>query len=118
MTFTSKVNHLRIKSMRRLTSVKIFFLVKSSLKLFTHNLNTLRFNYHYFPLKVAIRVPVLISSNVVLSNLKGKVLLEEPSYYGKIKIGYGDVGIFDKKLSRSIWQVSGIVKFKGSAIIG
>lgn len=96
----------------------MFILFKTFLKLFTHNLNTLRFNYHYFPLKVAIRVPVLISSNVVLSNLSGKVFIEEPIYRGKIKIGYGDVGIFDKKLSRSIWQVSGIVKFNGTAIIG
>ena len=35
-----------------------------------------------------------------------------------ISIGYGEVGIFDMKRSRSIWQVYGEVVFKGKANIG
>ena len=35
-----------------------------------------------------------------------------------IKIGFGSVGIFDKTNSRTIWQVSGRVVFKGRANIG
>lgn len=104
--------------MKRLTFTRIIFLFKHFQKLITSNLNTLRFNYHYFPLKVALRLPVVISSNVVLSSLRGKVVLVGRVYYGKVKIGYGDVGIFDKKLSRSILQISGSIKFEGNASIG
>ena len=37
---------------------------------------------------------------------------------GAIKIGFGDVGIFDQIKSRTIWQVSGNVEFRGKANIG
>lgn len=35
-----------------------------------------------------------------------------------IRIGFGDVGHYDRKRSRSIWQVSGTVSFGGKASIG
>ncbi len=37
---------------------------------------------------------------------------------GLIQFGYGNVGIFDNKKSRSIWEVSGTVIFKGRCNIG
>jgi len=50
--------------------------------------------------------------------MSGKLVLSEPLYYGKIKIGFGQVGIFDQRLSRSVWEVKGIVECRGSADIG
>ncbi len=35
-----------------------------------------------------------------------------------VRIGFGDVGHYDRKRSRSIWQVSGEVHFAGKAFIG
>lgn len=35
-----------------------------------------------------------------------------------VKIGFGDVGHYDRKRSRTIWQVSGAVTFGGKASIG
>jgi acetyltransferase-like isoleucine patch superfamily enzyme len=48
----------------------------------------------------------------------GNIIFDCPIKTGMINIGYGEVGIFDKKVSRSIWQVSGTVIFKGKVHIG
>lgn len=78
---------------------------------------TILFNFHYFPLKEAIHLPVLISHRTWLKKLRGEVKLEQ-FYFGMVKIGFGDVGVFDQKRSRSIWEVTGLVLFKGMARIG
>ncbi|MEG2599473.1 MAG: acyltransferase [Muribaculaceae bacterium] len=52
-----------------------------------------------------------------MSKLKGEVILDTIRT-GIVKIGFGDVGIFDKSHSRTIWQVSGKVVFNGKANIG
>ncbi len=79
---------------------------------------TLRFNFHYFPFKTAIRCPVMVSRRVYLRSLKGKVLLPDNAETASVRIGFGDVGHYDRRRSRTIWQVSGTVDFKGRASIG
>lgn len=79
---------------------------------------TLRFNLHYFPLKTALKLPVIVSHRTCLRELHGKVVLPEKVEMAMIKIGFGDVGHYDRKRSRSIWQVSGTVTFGGKASIG
>ena len=79
---------------------------------------TLRFNLHYFPLKTALKLPVIVSHRTYLRELHGKVTLPEKVERAMIKIGFGDVGHYDRKRSRSIWQVSGTVGFGGKASIG
>lgn len=79
---------------------------------------SLYFNIKYFPLKIALRLPILISNNVFLDNMGGKIILPKKRSLGMIKIGFKSVGIFDYKKSRSIWSVSGVVVFKGKANIG
>lgn len=80
---------------------------------------TLLFNFYYFSFWEACKLPVFVSHHVYLSKLSGSVVLESP-VRGGIKIGYGDVGIFDRKRSRTIWRLSdqGEVHFKGKAHIG
>lgn len=78
---------------------------------------TLLFNFRYFPLTRAIRLPVLVSHRVWLMELGGTVALAD-FRTGAVKIGYGEVGIFDQHRSRAIWQVSGRVEFRGAADIG
>ena len=79
---------------------------------------TLRFNLHYFPLKTVLKLPVVVSHRTYLRELHGKVDLPEKVETAMIKIGFGDVGHYDRKRSRSIWQVSGTVSFGGKASIG
>ena len=79
---------------------------------------TLRFNLHYFPLKTALKLPVVVSHRTYLRELRGKVELPEKVERAMVKIGFGDVGHYDRKRSRSIWQVSGTVSFGGKASIG
>ena len=79
---------------------------------------TLRFNFHYFPLKTALKLPVVVSHRTYLRELHGKVELPEKVERAMIKIGFGDVGHYDRKRSRGIWQVSGMVSFAGKASIG
>ena len=79
---------------------------------------TLRFNLHYFPLKTALKLPVVVSHRTYLRELHGKVELPEKVETAMIKIGFGDVGHYDRKRSRGIWQVSGTVTFGGKASIG
>ena len=79
---------------------------------------TLRFNFHYFPLMSALKLPVAVSHRTFLRELHGKVELPEKIDTAMVKIGFGDVGHYDRKRSRSIWQVSGTVSFAGKASIG
>lgn len=82
------------------------------------NFKTIYFNFSYLPFKDAIRFPFLIASKVYLKNLKGKVVLQGPVRFGMVKIGLGDIGIFDHLRARGVWDVSGEVVFNGSANIG
>jgi len=82
------------------------------------NFKTIYFNFKYLPFIQAIRMPIMVSKRVYLLHTGGQIKLDCPIQSGMIQIGYGDVGIFDKKVSRSIWQVSGTIIFKGSAHIG
>ena len=79
------------------------------------------FNLKYFALKDAIRLPVLVSHQVWLKRAEGTVVLDVPSEQlkpGLVKIGFGDVGIFDRRYSRTVWDVSGKVVFRGRTLIG
>ena len=78
---------------------------------------TIYFNLKYFPLAQAIKLPVFISHRVWLKQCQGKVTLGSYAT-ASVKIGYGGVSVFDENRSRSIWNVSGEVEFKGTANIG
>ncbi|MCX6204963.1 MAG: acyltransferase [Bacteroidetes bacterium] len=82
------------------------------------NLKTIYFNFKYLPWQQAIRFPFWISSNTYLRKTKGTITINAPLSNGMISIGYGDIGIFDNKKSRSIWDVAGKVVFEGAAEIG
>ncbi|WP_298397547.1 acyltransferase [Flavobacterium sp.] len=76
------------------------------------------FNFKYLPFNQAIKFPFFISKNVYFRSLKGKITIDSPISSGMIKIGFGDVGIFDDRRSRSILDINGSLIFKGSANIG
>ena len=82
------------------------------------NLKTIYFNFKYLPFRQALKFPVLISNNVFLLATNGRLHFSCPIRYGLVQIGYGNVGIFDKKKSRAIWEVYGDVTFSGNTILG
>lgn len=82
------------------------------------NLKSIYFNFKYLSFKKAIKLPILISKKVYLRKTGGEIKIDSPIKTGMIQIGYGNIGIFDKKKSRSIWQVSGRIVFKGKAHFG
>jgi acetyltransferase-like isoleucine patch superfamily enzyme len=82
------------------------------------NIKTIYFNFHYFKISEAILFPVFISKNIRLNKLDGKVILQCPIRTGLIRIGFGDVGIFDKKKSKGILQIKGQFILNGETFIG
>ena len=102
---------LHHKSVTAMTAFDFFNIIRSIPK-------TLRFNFHYFPFKTALKLPVVVSHRTYLRELHGKVELPEKVQTAMVKIGFGDVGHYDRKRSRGIWQVSGRVSFGGKASIG
>jgi len=78
---------------------------------------TLYFNFKYLRFTEAIKLPILVSHRLYLSEMGGNIRLDKPAKFGMIRIGFGNVGIFDQQ-RRSIWLVSGVVIFKGNANIG
>ena len=82
------------------------------------NIKTIYFNFHYFDFKQAIKFPIFISNHTNLLITKGTVEIKGRISPGMILFGYRNIGIFDKKYSRSIWEVKGKVIFNGIANIG
>lgn len=82
------------------------------------NFNTLYFNFRYLPWKQAFRLPVLVSGKTKLRKLSGNIIFECPIKTGLVQIGFGNIGLFDRDVSRTVWEVYGTVIFRGKAHIG
>lgn len=82
----------------------------------TNWLKTIRFNFYYFPIKKAVKFPVLVSYHTVLRSLRGGVKIEGKASPGMLLLGYQRVGFLDVRYNRTIWEVSGCVVLKGKCI--
>lgn len=79
---------------------------------------TIFFNFHYFPLKVAVRMPFFIYKRSVLYKMKGKIIIDAPIRPCMVKFGCHGLGTQDLLYSRSMWEVMGTLIIKGNADIG
>jgi len=79
---------------------------------------TIWFNLKMFPIKKALTLPVFIGRHTKFVALKGKIEIKAALNTGMIKIGFGSVGIIDKKYTRTLIELNGLVNFKGKAFIG
>ena len=62
------------------------------------NTKTIYFNLKYLRFKQAILFLIFISKNVYFKKTHGEIKIESNKIYsGMIRIGYGNIGIFDKK---------------------
>ncbi|MEZ5071843.1 MAG: acyltransferase [Bacteroidales bacterium] len=90
--------------------------------LFTERLSffkTLVFNLNYFPLRQALRFPVIVHRNVSLLKMKGRVVVnlseEDP---GRVRLGRRRYG-FQGRSHRTVWEVKGgTVEFGNDVVLG
>ena len=75
---------------------------------------TIWFNFKYFPIKDAVRLPVFLCRPVILG--KGKYILPEKIYTGMIRLGFPMVSIYREK--GVVLENNGVVIFKGSTKMG
>ena len=87
-------------------------------ELYHSNLRSLYFNFKYLPFRKAIILPFRVSHRFSLVVVKGSVRIDSDLSPGMIHLGYGHVGIFNKKRQRSMWSVWGKVIFKGNCYLG
>lgn len=82
----------------------------------TNWLKTIRVNFHYFPIKQAVKLPILVARRVVLQQLRGRVKVEGPVTTGMLLFGYKGVGFIDAFYERTLWDVTGVVTIKGKRL--
>lgn len=82
------------------------------------NLKTIYFNFKYLSFKDALKLPFFISRKTYFSRLNGSVKINSPIKPGLIRIGFGNVGVFDKKVSRTMLEIDGVLEFNGMCNIG
>ena len=93
--------------------------IKEKLVILCGMFRSIPINFKLFPFKIALKFPVIISPFVKIKSLKGKVIIENCDIeVGMIRIGFGDIGIFDQVLSRSVLEIEGKIIFYGKAFIG
>lgn len=80
---------------------------------------TLYINFKYLPFREAIKLPIMVSHRVWLMETKGSIELKVKEIKpAMIKLGFGEVGIFDQMKERSVLKLEGSMEFRGSANIG
>ena len=79
---------------------------------------TVYFNFHYLPLKAALRLPIMVFWRTEFHRLKGRVVIDAPIKTGMVKLGSHGVGTIDMLYSRTMWDLSGTLVIKGDASIG
>jgi acetyltransferase-like isoleucine patch superfamily enzyme len=79
---------------------------------------TLYINFKFLPWKQAIHLPIFISRNIILKHKTGQIFISGDINKGMIRMGFGDVGIFDKKRSKGILDIQGTLHFNGRAHLG
>lgn len=96
--------------------IKIISEIKELFKV--NIIKTLYFNFKYFPIKQAIKLPFLIYPHTRLELTKGQILLNCKIRFGLVRFGPKILGIVDEKYVRTIWEVTGEIVVNGQTLIG
>lgn len=80
-------------------------------------IKTLRINIKYFPLRTALKVPIILTRNVYLKKLKGKVVIKGSIKTAQIRIGFMDTSLSTGK-EKCVLNIEGLIEFNGRAKIG
>lgn len=69
--------------------------------------------------KYALKLPIFVRYNCVLNCLDGKVIVKKTPITPKmLSIGFSSTGIFDKKYSRTILEIAGLIELEGPVCFG
>lgn len=79
---------------------------------------SLYINLRLLSFKDAIKIPFLVRYNTKIVSLKGKIKIKDDVRFNMLKLGFGEVGIYDNKYERSIIQIGGILEIEGNANFG
>ncbi len=80
------------------------------------NHKTIYLNFKYLPIRQAVHLPFFVSYKVRLRKVKGKVIIACSLKPGLIKLGVFEIGLYDKKHNRVVWENEGVITFKGPAL--
>lgn len=75
------------------------------------------FCLHVLPIAQAIKLPIFVRFNTKTRVNRGSIVLRG-GHFACVRIGFGQVGCFDKKYQRTILDISGTVNFNGNAFVG
>lgn len=78
---------------------------------------TIYFNFHYLPIRQALKLPICIVYNAKTKIRGGKISIMSPLRPGMIRIGFHNVPICNPKDS-TILDINGKLVFQGTAHIG
>jgi succinyltransferase-like protein len=79
---------------------------------------TIYFNFRVLPFREALRMPLLVSPKVALYDVRGSVTVRGPLRPAMVLVGFGELGAFDYRRSRAVWEVAGNVVFDGPVRLG
>jgi acetyltransferase-like isoleucine patch superfamily enzyme len=82
------------------------------------NLRSFYYNFKKLPINQAVYLPLMISKNCCINSLKGKIIINGLVRSGMFQVGYGEVGVFDKRYSRSVLDIKGQLIINGKVRIG
>lgn len=76
-------------------------------------------SFRLCPIPLALKMPIMVRYNCITRDLSGRVIFSMPYVStGMVKIGFGNVGIFEKKCEKSILEISGEIEVKGNLFLG
>lgn len=79
---------------------------------------TLVFNLHYFSLRQAALLPVLVYRNTELADLGGRLVIEAPLRRAMVRLGARSLGTRNAAQTSTIWECRGTVVLGGPASLG
>jgi acetyltransferase-like isoleucine patch superfamily enzyme len=93
----------------------LLFILKNKISI----IRTIYFNFHYFPVPIAIKFPIILHRNVRLKEIKGKIVLDSSLIKsGMVRIGKENYG-FQWGHVYTIWEhLGGTVFFQNNISIG
>lgn len=69
--------------------------------------------------KYALKLPIFVRYNSVLNCLDGNVIVKNtPIKKNLLSIGFSSTGIFDKRYSRTILEIAGLIELEGPVCFG
>lgn len=70
---------------------------------------------HFFTLRDALKLPILVRYNTKIQSLRGEIKVLGGVNQGMLSIGFGSVGLYDKRYQRSVLQLDGNIKLYGNS---